>query len=302
MKILVTGGAGFIGSHTVSFLSKMKHSVIALDNFKTGTTENLVGIKCSISVCDILDYKSLEKVFYDHFPHVVIHLAAQSAITTSWRYPDLDTKVNAIGTLNLLKLCNTYGVRKFIFSSTSAVYTDERSFFAATEKTTCAPKTPYGISKLSAEHFIRTMFKNHVIYRYGNVYGPRQRSIGENQVVARALDHFLRGKEFKVVGSGNQKRDFTFVEDVAFANAYAVDNDFTGTYNLCSGKSHSVNQILSIIEDHYGVRGYQWDHTYEEDPRGSVYINNSKIRKEIGIQFTGIKEGIRKTILSEDKS
>jgi len=298
MNILVTGGAGFIGSHTVEMLVRRRHNVMALDNFRTGNTENLKGIRCSINVCDVMDYKKLESVFYDFSPAVVVHLAAQSAISTSWSEPHIDVRVNTLGTLNVTQLSAKYNVRKFIFSSTSAVYREDKRMplFGMGEDFECKPTTPYGINKLSAEHFIRALFPNHVIFRYGNVYGPRQTPIGENQVIARALQHFTKGEDFKVVGDGKQKRDFVYVNDVAFANCEAVDNDLRGTFNLCTGRSASVNEILQRIEELYGVVGYKWEHTSRNDPRGSVYLNNSAIRREFGMSFASLKEGLSKTV------
>lgn len=300
MKILITGGAGFIGSHTASMLAKRHHAVMVLDNFRTGSTENLKGVQCRINICDIIDLARLENAFYDFMPDVVIHLAAQSAITTSLKSPELDVKINVLGTLNVVSMCKKYNVKRLIFSSTSAVYREKpEPWFSMKEYHPCQPSSPYGIDKLAAEHFIRSLFPNHVIFRYGNVYGPRQKPIGENQVVARALRHFLHGDDFSIVGSGDQKRDFTFVEDVAFANCEAVTHGH-GTYNLCSGKSHSVNYLLSLIEDYYEVRGYNWKHTHNEDPRGSVYLNNANVRREFGMFFTGLEKGIVKTIEAED--
>lgn len=300
MNILCTGGAGFIGSHTVAMLVKRHHNVMALDNFRTGSTENLKGIRCSINVCDVMDYKRLETVFYDFRPSVVVHLAAQSAITTSWSDPFIDVRVNTLGTLNVIDLCKKYNVMKLVFSSTSAVYREDKRMplFGMDESFECKPASPYGINKLSAEHFIRAMFPKHVIFRYGNVYGPRQKPIGENQVIARALHHFTKGSDFKIVGDGNQKRDFTYVEDVAFANCEAADNALVGTYNLCTGKSFSVNTVLRIIEELYDVVGYKWEHTEQPDPRGNVRTNNFRVRRDFGLSFMNLRVGLEKTVKS----
>lgn len=301
MKILITGGAGFIGSHTAARLAKGRHEVMVVDNFKTGTTENLKGIRCGLHICDILDYKRLETAFFDFLPEVVIHLAAQSAISTSLQSPELDVKINVIGTLNVIGLSQKFGVRKIVFSSTSAVYREKpEPWLAMDEKYPCEPSTPYGIDKLAAEQFIRNMFPKHVIFRYGNVYGPKQKPIGENQLVARALAHFLRGDDFKVIGDGRQKRDFVYVEDVAYANCVAATEDHIGTYNLCTGRSASVNDVLALLEEHYGVIGYGWQHTYKNDPRGSVYTSNAKVRRDFGLSFTGLRDGLEKTMIAED--
>ncbi len=301
MRILVTGGAGFIGSHTVELLLKHGHFVTVLDDFSTGRHENLAHLHpahCAnllVFKMSITEAGRLDRIFDTLRPEAVLHLAAQSAITTAWKNPKKDARVNTIGTLNLLELANKYEVGKFVFSSTSAVYKSANTFFGMTEKYKTEPNTPYGISKLAAENYIRAMFDNHIILRYGNVYGERQYSIGENQVVARALDHFTTGTNFKVVGDGNQKRDFVHVSDIAAANVLALESEVCGTFNCATGTSVSVNQITKTISDSYAVR-YHWEHTAENDPRGNVYLNCNLIRRKLLWQAeVGLEEGIRMT-------
>jgi len=298
MKILVSGGAGLIGSHTVELLARRGHTVAVVDNFSTGKCENLAEFPGDVYVCDINDMKLLDRCFNEFRPEAVLHLAAQSAISTAWENPKKDLRVNGVGTLNMLELSKKYGVRKFVFSSTSAVYQENRhSWFGMSEKwTKCNPSTPYGISKLSAEHYIRAMFPNHIILRYGNVYGERQVSIGENQLVARAFNHFMTGADFAVFGHGNQKRDFVYVGDIAYANFTALMSSHVGTYNCAIGKSYSVNEVLYEIEKLYDVVGYKWEQVGSYDPRGNVYINTSKIAQDLGWSaMTSLTEGIAKT-------
>lgn len=280
MKILVTGAAGFIGSHTVDYLSSKRYKVLALDNFSSGKSENLKEFSGSIEHCDITNLSDMEVVFNKFRPDSVLHLAAQSAITTAWQNPEKDMEVNIAGTLNVVNLCRKYDVKKLVFSSTAAVY-GKSKFFASSEKNVCNPDTPYGISKQSAEQYIRLFFPNHVILRYANIYGPRQTPIGENQVVARALSHLLKGDPFDIVGDGKQKRDFVYVGDVARANYFAITGEGTGTFNVASGKSHSVNEVLREIELYFDVP-YRWTHTKENDKRGSVFMNGDKFRDKFG--------------------
>lgn len=297
MRILVTGGAGFIGSATVRLLAKQRHTILIVDNFSTGKLENIQGVRAEIKPCDVTDLPVMAGIFYDFKPDAVLHLAAQSAITTSMTDPYKDANVNAIGTINIIDLCYRNNVGKLVFASTSAVYDkDKTPFFGYNEKSPCNPSSPYGISKYAAEQYIRLLFPNHVIFRYGNVYGPRQVPIGENQVIARALKHFTHGDDFYVVGHGRQKRDFVFVEDVARINTEAAIGSMTGTFNLATGISHSVNDVLGVIEDIYKVKGYNWSHSKQPDPRGDVYINNSAIRRESGFSFTTLRAGMEKTV------
>lgn len=298
MNVLISGSAGFIGSHTADFLTVRRHKVLALDNFSTGRSENLKDFRGAIEPCDINDTRSLEDIFSDFKPEAVLHLAAQSAISTAIADPQNDLKVNGVGTLNMLAMARKYKAKRFVFSSTSAVYREVRPFWrsAISEKWPCEPKSPYGISKLAAEHYIRAMFPNHAILRYGNVYGGRQRSIGGNQVIARAFEHFILGQDFKINGHGNQKRDFVYVEDVAHANYMALVSDVKGTFNVSSGKSYSVNDILREIERIYDVPGYHWEHNEETDPRDFVNLNVSAIHRELGwYAQTSLADGLKLT-------
>jgi UDP-glucose 4-epimerase len=297
-KIIVTGAAGFIASHTINLLENHGHSVMGVDNLRTGNMANLVGFRGIFHLCDIRDIKLLEQSFSEFKPDAVIHLAAQSAISTAMKEPRTDMEINVIGTLNLLELSKKYKVQRFVFSSTSAVYTETKSPWGGMrEDFSKEPQSPYGISKLAAEGYVRNLFPNHVIFRYGNIYGPRQIPIGENQVIPQIIRHFLFGDDFKLLYNGNQKRDFVYVEDVANANVSALDTG-EGTYNLATGKSHSVNEVLREIEKYFGVLGYEWDRTNKPDPRGDVHINVSKAVRELVCYFgdTSLPAGIAKTI------
>lgn len=298
MKILVTGAAGFVGSHATLLLQERGHKVFAFDNFVTGKSENLKGFHGQIDPGDITDMRTLESVFDTFKPDAVLHLAAQSAISTAISAPQHDLRVNGIGTVNLLLQAKKHNVRRFVFSSTSAVYRETPSFWSRKmgENHPCEPQSPYGISKLAAEHYIRTMFPNHFIMRFGNVYGPRQQPIGGNQVIAKAFKHFINGDDFQVNGHGNQKRDFVYVGDIAYACFMALTTEVVGTFNVSVGRSYSVNEILSEIEKIYGVSGYKWEHNDQTDPRGYVGLKTSKIRNELGWKaYTSLPEGLRLT-------
>lgn len=296
MKILVSGGAGFIGSHTVDLLTRFKHEVLVVDNFTTGRSENLKDFKGYTCVCDINDSGRLEDCFRDFKPEASLHLAAQSAISTAIEDPQADLDNNTFGTLNMLRFAKQFRIKRFVFASTSAVYDERPRLFSLRETSSCNPSTPYGVSKLAAEHYIRILFPNHIILRYANIYGPRQRPLGENQVIARAFNHFIRGENFSIHGHGQQTRDFVYVEDIAYANFLALIGENIGTYNAASGRSVSVNRVLSCLENEYKVPGYKWEHTSKNDPRGDVYLNASKIRREMGWRpYISLREGISKT-------
>lgn len=299
MRILITGGAGFIGSHSAEFIAAYGHKVLVVDDFSTGSSKNLEIFQGKVQVVDILEYNAMDEVFYNFLPDAVLHLAAQSAITTAINDPQKDLTVNGIGTLNMVKLALKHNVRRFVFSSTSAVYSEKQTVWkmSLSEKSDTFPSTPYGISKLAAEHYIRTMFPNHMILRYGNVYGPRQKPIGDNQLIARAFRHLLFGDDFRVVGDGNQKRDFVYVDDIAYCNFMALMSGMTGTFNACTGRSRSVNQVLACIEECYELPSrYNWEHTEKSDPRGDVHLSPRQLRNQTGwASVWALKDGMKLT-------
>lgn len=294
-RVIVTGGAGFIGSHTARFLHDNGMQVLILDNFSTGSVTNLDDYKGAVYKIDIRDDKDVFHAFREFKPHAVLHLAAQSAITTAWENPQKDLLINALGTLNIAMAAKKYGVR-MVFSSTSAVYREDRA--PRKETWDCSPSTPYGISKLACEGYIRAILPDYVILRYGNVYGPLQQPVGKNQVIARAFRHFLYGDSFSVDGDGSQKRDFVYVSDVVRANYLAILSNKSGTYNVATGKNHSVKSTLRIIGELYGVPEYGWDHTLIADPRGDVGLHARAIRRDLKWQAqVGLKEGLQRTFI-----
>lgn len=300
MKVLVTGGAGFVGSHTVELLKKCDCEVYILDDFSTGKMKNIESSLCErvrVVDMDITQRGAIREAFRWFKPEAVIHLAAQSAITTSVENPARDVVVNILGTLSVLQASIEYKVSRFVFSSTSAVYREKKTLFRELkEHDDLFPTSPYGISKLAAEFYIRTMFPSHVILRYANVYGPRQVPIGENQVIPRMIKHFKHGDKFYIHGSGNQERDFIYVEDVARANVDALYGT-PGVYNVATGHSFRVNDVAMMVAKYYEVPGYMWEHTKKEDPRGSVYMDASEARTGLGWSFkTPLQDGIVKTI------
>lgn len=285
MRVLVTGGAGFIGSHVVELFVKKQHEVMILDDLSTGKMEWIKDVilkypkRVNFDMCGVQNWDHVDPLIKGFGPDVICHLAAQPAISTSWSDPILNAQVNEIGTLNLLMSAKEHGVRRFIFTSTSAVY--KETLELTSECSRREPASPYGISKLAAETYVRTIFPESVALRLGNVYGPRQVPIGENQVVPRILRHFLYGDDFAIHGDGEQKRDFVFVEDVAEAFLLAMWGK-PGIYNIATGARMSVNQLAHIIEALYGVDGYKWQHTDQQDPRRDILLDVRAAQKELG--------------------
>jgi UDP-glucose 4-epimerase len=249
MKILVTGGGGFIGSQLVETLIAAGHTPIILDNFSNGREENLPeGVKYYRR--DLLSDK-VEKIFKKENPDVVMHLAAQVSVAKSLENPAEDAAVNVLGTVKLLGYCTKYGVKKFIFSSSSAVYgtTDE----VLTEESTASPISFYGTSKSVSESYIKLFGTSYglpyTILRYANVYGPRQRSDGEGGVISIFIEQLLNGENPVIYGDGTQTRDFVYVEDVARANLLAIEHADNEIINIGTNTQTSINLLYSLLSN-----------------------------------------------------
>lgn len=246
MRIMVTGGYGFIGQPTVAMLEAEGHTVHIIDNLSSAIARPKPEDR--FTFLDIRLASLLRAVVEEWQPEVIIHLAAQASLQTSWELPALDLHTNAMGTLNIVRICAERGIR-FVFASTSAVYAPKRATRAYFETDMTGPLTPYGISKLAAESYIRAYLRNYAILRYGNIYGPMQKPLGENQVVARAFAHVKRGEPFVINGDGQQTRDYVFVSDVAWANVLAAERlNGRGIYNIGTQRGTSVNEVCRLID------------------------------------------------------
>ncbi len=249
MKILVTGGAGFIGSNLVDAFVGEGHDVTIVDNFSTGSVDNL-NPNAKFFRVDIRD-TDINKVFDEGKFDVMAHLAAQMDVRHSVADPMFDASVNIVGTLNLLQNCIRTGVKKVVFSSTGGAVYGEQDYFPADEKHPTRPLSPYGIAKLAVEKYL---FFYHAVYglkyvvlRYANVYGPRQNPLGEAGVVAIFTNKLLNGEEPLVNGDGKQTRDYTYVGDVVQANVLALTHDATDIFNIGTGKETDVNELFGKI-------------------------------------------------------
>jgi len=250
MKILVTGGAGFIGSHVVDLFIREDYEVVIVDDLSTGKKENL-NPEARFYQLDIRD-PGLEEIFRMERPDYVNHQAAQIDVRRSVSDPIFDAGVNILGTINLLQNCIKYKVKKVIFASSGGAIYGEQEIFPAPEDHPLRPVSPYGITKLVGEYYLR-YYKNiygldYVSLRYANVYGPRQDPFGEAGVVAIFIQRMLDGGQPVINGDGEQTRDFVYVEDVARANLLALKNN-TGedVFNIGTGVETSVNQIFHIL-------------------------------------------------------
>jgi UDP-glucose 4-epimerase len=250
MKIVLTGGAGFIGSHVADLLITEGHHLAIIDNLSSGKIGN-VPTNASFYPLDILD-PAVEDVLKKESPEVIIHHAAQISVRCSVEDPAHDMEVNIRGTLNLLQHAVQHRIKKFIFASTGGAIYGEQDYFPATEEHPQRPLSPYGIGKLAAEKYLyfynKTYGLNYTALRYSNVYGPRQDPHGEAGVVAIFSLKMLDNGEPIINGTGEQTRDFVFVRDVARANLYALTSDFVGEINIATGKETSVNQLFGLLK------------------------------------------------------
>ncbi|PFP28945.1 UDP-glucose 4-epimerase [Bacillus sp. AFS073361] len=248
MKVLVTGGAGFIGSHVVDLLIQSGYEPIVVDNLRSGNKAfvppNVRFIRMDISS------PKIEAVFERERPDVVIHLAAQVDVASSIKNPVEDANQNILGTIRLLACSYKFNVKKFIFSSSCAVY-GEKDDCSIKETFPVHPLSFYGISKYTSEQYIQAFHRlfqlPYTILRYANVYGPRQSSNGEGGVISIFLKKVLNGEAPYISGDGEQTRDFVYVKDVARANVLSIETGTNGIFNIGTNSKTSINQLYQII-------------------------------------------------------
>lgn len=273
MNILITGGLGFIGSHSIRILkNRGLQNILVLDDLSSNIlSPQAAGVACYKQ--DIRDRAGLEIFFRDFRPTHILHLAAQPSLKISQEKPVFDLSVNAGGILNLIHLAQIYGVKRFVMASTSAVYRNKAMglYFPEDE---LDPISPYGISKMAAECYLRRSGLSFAILRYGNVYGPGQIPIGENQLIPRFLSHVYQMKPFSVLGNGSQRRDFVYVDDIARLNEKALISPMIGAYNAGWGESHSVIEVLDYLR---ALSRFESGIPSVEgvDPRQDVRLNSS---------------------------
>ena len=249
MNILVTGGAGFIGSHIVDAYINNDHNVVIIDDMSRGRKE-FINPKATFHQISISDPR-LANIIQKESIEVINHHAAQISVSDSVKNPVKDAESNIIGTLQLLQNAVECGIDKFIFASTGGAIYGEQDYFPAREDHPQKPTSPYGLSKLSVEGYLKFYKEQYglksIIFRYGNVFGPRQNPNGEAGVVAIFNNRLLKGQAPIINGDGEQTRDYIFVRDVVNANLLALKLNGSDTFNVGTGQETSVNELTHLI-------------------------------------------------------
>ncbi|MFA6587821.1 MAG: NAD-dependent epimerase/dehydratase family protein [Patescibacteria group bacterium] len=253
MKILVTGGAGFIGSHLVDALILKGEEVLIVDDLSTGKKE-FINPKAIFYQGDIRDDKTQEEI-KNFKPEVVFHLAAQKSVRDSLRKPSYDADINIIGILKLLETCFSTGIKKFVFASTGGAMYGEGVELPAKETELATPESPYGLAKLTSEKYLELLGKlnnlQYTVLRLSNVYGPRQDPYGEAGVVAIFCKRAIAKETLFVNGDGKQTRDYVYVQDVVRAFLAAIENGKNEVYNISTRKELSVLGIIELIKKNH---------------------------------------------------
>jgi UDP-glucose 4-epimerase len=302
MKILVTGGCGFIGSHVVDVYLKAGHKVVAADNLSTGLRKNL-NPRAKFYKLDIEKHHQLERIFRKERFEVVNHHAAQAEVRRSIEDPILDAHVNIIGGLNLLHCCHRFGIKRFIYANTGGALYGEvpARNLPVKEDFLIRPESPYGLSKYTFENYLELYFKlfelRFVSLRYANIYGPRQSPDGEAGVVQIFGGKMLRNQPPTIFGDGKQTRDYVYVKDAARANLLALKKGDNCKINIGTGVETSVLKIFELIAREVGYQGKPKHGPAVKGELRRASQDPSLAQKVLGWQpRVDIEKGIRQTI------
>jgi UDP-glucose 4-epimerase len=301
-RVLVTGGAGFIGSHVVDAYVDAGLDVAVVDNLTTGSREKL-NPAARLYEVDIRDGEELQQVFAAERPEIVSHQAAQASVRLSMEDPARDAAINVLGSLNVLEAARRHGVRKVIYAATGGAAVGEPKYLPVDEDHPVEPLSPYGADKHAVEHYCvlyqRSFGLETTILRYANIYGPRQDPRGEAGVIAIFAGLMLAGERPTVFGTGDQERDYTYVGDVARANLLALEKGGGGMYNISTGIATSVNGLFERLAE---LVGFSERPIYADPLPGEVYrifATYDRAKRELGWEpSVGLDEGLRLTLES----
>ena len=309
MRALVTGGAGFIGSHLADLLLSEGWEVAVLDDLSTGKREN-VPQGATFFQLDLVEAKKVKDVLLEFGPDIVFHQAAQASVVRSWQDPVRDAQVNLVGLLSLLSACLASQVKGVVFASSGGVLYGDAEVIPTPEAAPKRPLSPYGVAKLASEHYLFAFQNAHglpyIALRYGNVYGPRQDPLGEAGVVAIFGRAMLAGETPTIYGDGRQTRDFIYVGDVARANLLAAEKLLSGfrassldeaAFNVGTGKETSVLEIFETLK---GLTGFSGEPRFEGPRPGEVRrsaLDGVRAAQVLGFSpQVSLREGLSATV------
>jgi UDP-glucose 4-epimerase len=306
MRTLVTGGAGFIGSHVVDALVERGDEVTVLDDISTGRRDNLeqaLATGAELVDGDIRDAGAVAELCERARPEAIFHLAAQIDVRKSVADPALDARVNVEGTVNVLRAAHASGVPRVVNTSSGGAIYGEAQTIPAPEDHPVAPEAPYGLSKFCAENYCELFSRLHglstVSLRYGNVYGPRQDPLGEAGVIAIFCGKLLAGERPTIFGDGRQTRDYVYVGDVVAANLLAAESDAGGPFNVGVGVEVSVLDLVDGLRSH-AANGFDPEHAPERPGEVErIALDCSRAREELGWEASvGLEDGLERTLAS----
>jgi UDP-glucose 4-epimerase len=306
MRALVTGGAGFIGSHVVDALVLRGDDVTVVDDVSTGRRENLenaLAKGAELVQGDIRHCEAVAEVCERLRPEAIFHLAAQIDVRKSVADPAFDARVNVEGTINVLRAAQESGVRRVVNTSSGGAIYGEGQRIPAPEDHPVAPEAPYGLSKFCAEGYCQLFGRLHgvstISLRYGNVYGPRQDPLGEAGVIAIFCGRLLDGERPTVFGDGLQTRDYIYVSDVVEANLRALESDATGPFNVGVGREVNVLELVEALRP-YADDGFEPEHAPERPGEVKrIALDCSRAREELGWKAkVALEEGLERTLAS----
>lgn len=301
MKILVTGGAGFIGSHLTDAYLAAGHDVAVLDDLSRGSVSN-VNPRARLYKGDIRDRDSVEQVFSAEKPDAVNHHAAQIDVRRGVREPVFDASVNILGSITLIEAAVAHKVRRFVYISSAGATYGEPETLPVPEEYPTNPVTPYGISKHTVEHYL-DMFSAlyglpFVVLRYGNVYGPRQSSKGEAGVFAIFCEQMLAGIRPSIYGDGTKARDYVYVEDVVRANVLALERGTGEAFNIASGAPTTDYEVFQRVRDSMGIHNLEPEYAPRRPGEMErIYLDIAKAQQLLGWSpHFSLEEGVRRTV------
>ncbi len=300
MKILMTGGAGFVGSHVTDAFIHAGHDVVVVDNLSTGSRNNLHR-QADFHNIDIRDDDALMKLFAKQKFDVVCHHAARTSVRESFVEPGLYAQVNVLGSLNLLVLCKRFGIKKFIYASTGGAAYGEPLYLPVDENHPINPLDPYGASKHFVEHYVYLYNVNfgmpYTILRYSNVYGPRQNCHGEAGVIGIFAHCMLHLQSPVINGNGEQERDFVYVSDIAHANLLSLQTSDNAIINLGTGRGTSVDKVYQKLREITGFRGQEIHGPAKQGEVFKIWLDWTRAKRILGwFPEVDLDEGLQKTV------